>query len=276
MLASPDDSALASFVGRRLENGAHALDLNAGIDGQAHALLAAATRVRVVAPGTPLFLDTGDPAALASVIARAPAPVVANAVVLGDDSELALLEAIARAEAGAVLSPRGFDEAEPLPVDALVERMRAGVDRARAAGVAGPLYLDALAYPPAFDPWRWRRSVEIARAMPEIDAAVLLAIGNVGHGSPPELRPWLRLVTLALAVGAGARALILPVLPVLEGSLVHTVPLLEGRRAPVDDVDRWLIEVAEVARQSVGGTWPSPPPASAPHALLEAWAICLG
>lgn len=265
MLGKRDDVALASFVRAPLEAGAHALDLNAGIDGRSDPLLDAASRVRVVAPNTPLFLDTGDPTALAHVIARAPAPVVANAVVLGDGSEPALLDAIAHAGAGAVLSPRGYDGGDALSAGALVDQLLRGVERARAAGVHGPLYLDALGYPPAIDRGRWRRSVEVARAMPDVNAALLLAIGNVGHGAPPRLRPWLRLVTLALAVGAGARALILPV---LERPLIEAVHLIEGSRTAAGNLDEWLLAVAPGE-----GDTPNPPPASAPRALLEAWGL---
>jgi len=248
----------------RLEAGAQALDLNAGIEGGARALLDAATRVRALAPGTPLFLDTADPATLAGAVTRAPAPVVANAVVLGDASEGALLDAIASVGAGAVLSPRAHDTGDALPARALLEVLASGLERARTAGVRGPLYLDALAYPPAIDRRRWHRAIEVVRAAREVEAIALLAIGNVGHGAPVKLRPWLRLVTCALAVGAGARALILPV---LERPLIEAVHLLEGRRAPSSELDPWLLALASDG--------PTSPPPSAPRPLIEAWAVCL-
>lgn len=256
---------------RRLEAGAHALDLNAGIDGRAAVLLEAARRVRTYAPSTPLFLDTADAEALAQATASAQAPIVANAVVLGDASELATLEAVARADAGAVLSPRMLDEVEALAAEPLADILRRGIERARQAGIRGPLYLDALAYPPTVDRERWERALQVVRALAQEEASVLLALGNVGYGAAGVTRRWLRLITAGLALGAGARALILSV---LERPLVEAVRALEDSRAPASELDEWL---RALARASAGGASPPPPPpTSAPRDLVDAWGMCVG
>ena len=104
----------------------------------------------------------------------------------------------------------------------------------------------------------------------------LLAVGNVGHGAPGRLRPWLRLITLALAHGAGASALILPI---EERRLIEALRLLKGDRSSSSELDDWLLDVADAGRE---GDWPpppppeGPPPEGSPPALLEAWAVVLG
>jgi hypothetical protein len=146
--------------------------------------------------------------------------------------------------------------------------LTAGADRATAAGVTGPLFLDCLAFPAATDPARYRRSIEVARALAGGSARPLVAVGNVGHGAAGRLRRWLRLVYVALALGAGAGALILPV---TETALIDAVDLIEARRAAAHDLEHWLLSLAEAGRD---GTWPPPPPpAGAADALREAWRL---
>lgn len=262
---------IGEVVLRQFAAGADTIDINTGAQHGARALIEAAALVRPLAPTAPLFLDSADSLALLAALEAVPAPVVANAVALGEAAELALLEAVARAHGGAVLTARLHDEQRVASTEELTHALATGIQRARNAGVEGTLYLDCLAYPPAVDHERWLRSFEMVRIAAGPNRTALLAVGNVGHGAPGRLRPWLRLVTLALAHGAGARALILPV---EEGRLLSALRLLEGERVAANDLDHWLLEVAEAGRE---GAWPPPwPPEGVPAAALEAWTVVLG
>lgn len=267
---------MGEVVLRQFAAGADTIDINAGARGAARALIEAAELVRPLAPETPLFLDSGDSLALLAALEAIPAPVVANAVALGEAAELVLLETVARAGAAAVLTPRLHDEQRFASTEELTHALATGIQRARRAGVQGALFLDCLAYPPAIDHDRWLRSLEMARIAAGPNRNALLAVGNVGHGSPARLRPWIRVITLALAHGAGASALILPV---EESRLLGALRLLQGERPPTSELDAWLVDLAEAGRE---GAWPpphppeGPPPEGAPPALLEAWAVVLG
>lgn len=258
---------------RQLEAGAQALDLNAGVDADVRVLVDAARTIESIGPGVPLFLD-GSVAALTGAIGDLHGTahlLVANAVPLGDPGAQALLAVMARAGSGAVLSPRLADGRRHAEADQLANTLFEGAERAVIAGVSGPFFFDCLAFPPATDVPRWRRSIEIVRMLPRGAARSLVAVGNVGHGAPPQQRPWLRLIYLALALGAGAGALILPV---EETRLSDATRLIEDERSPDSDLDMWLLGVARAGSK---GSWELPhPPASAPPALLEAWVLCMG
>jgi hypothetical protein len=235
------------------------------VDGGAGTLIEAA---RAASEGVTVFLDASAPA-LIEAVGAVRAPAVANAVALGETGAQALIEAVARAGAGAVLSPRLADRSRVASIDELASILLEGAERSVRAGAAGPFFFDCLAFPVASDPPRWRRSIELVRMLPGGAARALVAIGNVGHGAPSALRPWLRLIYLALALGAGAGALILPV---EEPRLVEAARLIDDFRPAADDVDAWLLETARAASR---GSWELPrPPASAPQALIEAWALC--
>lgn len=261
---------------RQLDAGAGALDLNAGSGGDLAAELGACAGLLAGAfPDVPLFLDCGDAGALAGALLAASqaapdraAPLVANSLRAGDRGSESLLRAAAWAGAGLVISPRDADgEGAPAAVAPLLAGIEALGRRARQAGVRGPLFADALAYPPLGDPARCRRSLALLRALRDSSAGLvpLVAAGNVGHGAPGPLRRALRRLYAAAALGAGARALILPV---EDRSLVALVRELTSARAPGSRPAApigggparelpWLRRVARAA--AAGGDLPAPP-----------------
>lgn len=269
---------------RQLQGGADALDINAGAGSASHAartLAEAARLVRPVAPRVPLFLDSGDAFAVMDALDAVEGPLIANAVVLDEAAELVMLEHIARVRASAVLTPRLYDERRVASAEELADAFVAGVRRAREAGLDEELYLDCLAYPPAVDHERWLRSFALVRLVEGAHRHALLALGNVGHGSPGRTRHWLRLVTMALAHGAGVTAFLLPV---EDRRLPLALALLDGERHARSAMDDWILDVAE---SGGSGVWPPPappegaaplgaPPEGAPPALVEAWRVVLG
>ncbi len=278
-LRDREPAPLLARARRQLAAGATALDLNTGVRGTADDLRWLAALVREIAPGIPLLLDSGDEAALAESLEACrrdgvAAPLVANAAVAGGPGSPGhgpLLEAAALGGAGVVVSPRGLDAgdaAAPATAARTVETLLAALERARAAGVGGPLYLDALAYPPALDAARCARSLDVLRALRDLGGATpLVAAGNVGHGAPSALRPALRLLYAVAATAAGAGAIILPV---EQRDLIEAVALAAGERPPADDRERWLAALATAARD--GERWPRPPPAAG-DVEHEAWSL---
>ena len=270
-VTSGDLDAVAAVARRQLELGAHALDGNLGASGDPAVHRAALAAIRHAAPDVPLFLDTADARALTGGLGVVRGPVVTNAVPATDPDAPALLEAAARVGAGVVLTPRLADRADPAPLEVLVRLLEDGVEQARAAGVSGPIYLDCLAFPPAHDRPRALRSIGLLRFLAHrathggTDAVPLVAVGNVGHGAPDRLRPALRRIYAALALGAGAHALILPVEDV---ALLDAIAVIEDARDPADASERWLAALASAVRD---GTRLPPPDEGVAHNLREAW-----
>jgi hypothetical protein len=283
-----DLDTVAAVARRQLELGAHALDVNLGASGDPAVHRAALAAIRQAGPDVPLFLDTADARALTGGLGVVRGPVVTNAVPATDPDAPALLEAAARVGAGVVLTPRLADRADPAPVEVLVRLLEDGVEQARAAGVDGPLYLDCLAFPPAHDRPRALRSIALLRFLThrashetltpgpspqklgrgERQANIpLVGVGNVGHGAPERLRPALRRIYAALALGAGVGALILPV---EDLRLLGAVAVIEGRRSPSDASERWLAALASAVRD--GARLP-PPDDGVAGALREAWGL---
>lgn len=201
---------------RQVEAGADALDLNAGIEGNARDLVWVARTLRKAGLGLPLWLDAGDPHVLLDVAKRISGPVVLNALPVGYDErtwEAAYLEAVADLEIGLVISPRivpvrGYERALP----AYLEGAEYAVERASYAGI-GECYLDALAYPVTTHPANTEAALTMLAAYRDEDlsAIPLFAVGNVTHGAPPGNAPAIRAAYTRRAVEAGAGALILPV-----------------------------------------------------------------
>jgi cobalamin-dependent methionine synthase I len=218
----------------------------------------------------PLFLDCGDIDALTSALMAVGGPVVVNAVPLeaGEPAPavVRLLDVAAAAGAGVMCSPRAADARdEP---DAILEAAERARVLAARAGLVSALYLDCLAYPPASDRGRCRRSIQWLRTLRDSGDDVLIplvAVGNVAHGVPRELRQAVRAIYAALAAGAGATALILPV---EDGALMRTVEVVTGARARETPGETWLSSMA-AAEAGGGGALPAPPP-DAPR-LREAW-----
>ncbi|MDP2329029.1 MAG: hypothetical protein Q8M79_13205, partial [Dehalococcoidia bacterium] len=182
---------------------------------------------------------------------------------------LALLEACARTGAGLVISPRGADARDaPATADALAEIARAASDVARSAGVAGPVYLDALAWPPTGDPARCTRSLAILRLLRDTPgSSSLVAVGNVGHGLERDAARQVRRLYAAAAVAAGAGTLILPV---EDAATVRAVRLATGEAFPADPAESYL---ATFGAAVVAGEQPHPPPAIAGAPLRAAWQL---
>ena len=265
--------AVAAVARRQLGLGAQALDVNLGASGDPAVHRAALAAIREAAPDVPLFVDTADAPALAAGLGVVRGPVVANAVPLTDPDAPALLDAAARAGAGVVLTPRLADRADPAPVEVLVRLLEDGVEQARASGVDGPIYLDCLAFPPAHDRPRALRSIALLRFLAHrashggADAISLVAVGNVGHGAPQRLRPALRRIYAALALGAGVGALILPV---DDAPLLDAVAVIEGSRGSRDASERWLGALASAVR---AGTRLPPPDEGVAEVLRAAWVL---
>ena len=282
-----DPAPLRDRAKRQLAAGAHALDLNLGAGAGAAPtsptslagdLVWAAAAIRDAQPGVALWLDCADAEALTIAVAAVPPPVVANAAFLdGSPRTRGLLAAAAASGAGVVLSPVPHEsheahEAEPLPLDALLAVAEQARALLAAAGLAeagrSEVWFDCLAYPAATDAARARRALALVRALagagePADERAPrlrpLLAVGNVGHGAPPQLRPALRRLYAAAASAAGAAALILPV---EQPALLEAVALGGGTRAPAGPAaaqQRWL---AAAGRALAAGETPPPPPAT--------------
>jgi hypothetical protein len=209
--------------------------------------------------------------ALAAALPAVSPPLVANAAPLDDGAEV-VVEAAAAAGAGVVLSPRAADADGPAPLLRLLELADEGRALAARSGVTAGLYFDCLAYPAASDRERCLRSLDLVRALREQrpSLAPLVAVGNVAHGAPAPLRALLRTCYAVAAVGAGARALILPV---EDAPLLRAVALADGSAAPQDGAERWLVELADAA--AAGRPLPAPAPDVASHAP-EAWALLTG
>jgi hypothetical protein len=275
-----DQEAVLACVVRQIQAGAGAVDVNGGVQAGAADYGWCARIAWDALPGIPLLIDAASPALIAEVLTDCrhtglTGPLVANALpVRGDGSfdteAMIALHAAALADAGVVVSPRGADgpgagnaaEAYRIASAALF-----AADAVRSAGVAGPVYVDALAFPPLSDRQRCARSIEVLRAWRDLEGIEpLTAVGNVGYGADAGLARRLRAVYAAAAVGAGARALILPV---EEAATVRAALLANGDAAPVGEDDHWLVAVAEAAHL---GTRPP----GAPEAYEQAARLILG
>lgn len=272
-LAAPDAGPLLANARAQRALGADALDLGAGVGGAALDLLWAAAVLRPAAPGVPLWLDAGRAAALATALDLCErdgvaGPFVANALPVDElrtTAGEALLRAAVRAQATLVLTPRALDDAKRAEADRLAEACREGLAGARTGGLTASCYVDALAYPPALDAARARRSLELLRLLRGTHGVVpLVAVGNVGHGAPHELRPALRVAYAAAACGAGAGALMLPV---EQPGLVAAVRAASGASEPAGALETWACAVAEA---SATGARVPPPPHARPELAAAA------
>ncbi|MCK9485314.1 MAG: hypothetical protein M0R73_01230 [Dehalococcoidia bacterium] len=263
----------------QVEAGAQALDLNLGTQGWADDFRWAVGALRRGGVSAELWLDGASAAELAAALdgcalAGLPGPLVANALPAGaalGAAEGALLAAAARQGAGLVISPRMVDRggvagAEP---EWVVHEAVQAVERARGWGVPGPHYVDALAWPALLDVAGCRRSLDLLRryrdAIPYAER--LAAVGNVSHGVGREVGAALRQVYAAAAAGAGASALILPV---EERAALRAALLGAGEASPRDEVEGYLVMVAQAQEAAVT---PPPPPDGTPSTLHEAWRL---
>ncbi len=256
-IARRGPAPLVEHARARLDAGADAIDVNAGVEGDAHGLFWALTHLRRALPGTPLFLDGPGPATLAVTLELCEregvhGPLVANALPVGAEptadeasARTALLRAVARARAGLVISPRGADSDDP-KADAAI--FRAALDaalEARDAGVRETIYLDALAWPAATDAARARRALRLLRAWRSVEGVTpLVAVDNVTAGLDGEMRGAMRRLFAAAAIGAGAGALIVPC---DDRALLHTIE--EQRSTDIAESDDWLTQVAAAAHE---------------------------
>ena len=279
-----EDGALA-----QLAHGAAALDLNAGAGGEFwRELSRLAGHLAAALPDVPLLLDCGDARAIGGALRAAvqaapdrPAPLVANSLRTGDRHSAALLRDVAWAGAGLVISSAAPDRDDsPLSIRQLLALNEVAARRAREAGVRGPIFADALAHPAFLDAARCRRSLALLRALRDSPDGLipLVAVGNVGHRAHGALRPVLRRLYAAAALGAGAEALILPV---EDRPLVGTVAALTGitlsrTRAVTPQPTAsphelpWLRRVSRAA--AAGEPLPAPPVRAGDRAL-SAWEV---
>ncbi|MEI7926539.1 MAG: hypothetical protein WCI61_10190, partial [Chloroflexota bacterium] len=250
---------VADAVRRQVEAGAGMIDLNGGVHADADDLAWCARVAWDALPSVPLFMDTASPLMIAQTLeacrrAGIIGPLVANSLVADADGRFnadarTAIDAAILVGAGVVLSPRGADDrgaGDPASAEAIAAAGLRALQRARDAGVAGPWYLDALAYPPLSDPVRCARSLAVLRAWRSVgEAAALVAVGNVGYGAARPLAAALRAVYAAAATGAGAGALILPV---EEATTLRAVRIASAELEPATDEDRWFAAVALAAR----------------------------
>ena len=212
--------------------------------------------------------------------------LVANALRPGDEKARMLLAAAAESGAGLVISPAEIDieartaqPTSPPPADTLIALFEQTREKADAAGVNGPLFADTLAYPPAIDATRCDRSLDVLRALAAEPAGFipLVAVGNIGHGAPTPIRPALQRLYAAAALGAGARALILPVedrglvaaITGLAPPLASETVLAQMTATHTAELD-WLRRVSHAAER--GRPLPSPP-VTADLSTQAAWAL---
>ncbi|MEX2372781.1 MAG: hypothetical protein WD800_03175, partial [Dehalococcoidia bacterium] len=172
---------------------------------------------------------------------------------------------------GLVVSPRLLDRggvaaAEP---EWIVHEAAQVVEKARGWGVAGPHYLDALAWPAVQDAAGCRRSLDLLRRYREAVpyAVPLVAVANVAFGAGVEVGAALRRLYAAAAAGAGAGALILPV---EDRDCLRAARLATAEAAPAGEVEGYLVMVAGAVAT---GRIPAPPPEGATRALAEAWRL---
>lgn len=283
-----DAAPILARARRQIAAGARAIDINGGALAGAADLASCARLLAAALPGLPLFVDTASPTLLRETLEvcagsgppdRLAAPLVANSLAAGDggafDADaLAALDVAARRGAGIVISPRLLDG--PSVGAASVEHIAgAGIAaalRCREIGVSGPIYLDALAFPPLSDAARCARSLAVLRAWRDeagrgAGVVPLAAVGNVGFGVGRALASALRAVYAAAAVGAGAMALILPV---EEPRTLHAVRLATGDAPPTTAEDRWLVEVARAGRSGGRPFGVPPAPEAIPVASVRA------
>ncbi|MEZ4501133.1 MAG: dihydropteroate synthase [Dehalococcoidia bacterium] len=274
-LARGDSAALVAQARSQLEGGAQVIDVNAGASGDASTLAAAASALRASMPDVPLWLDSGDPEAIVAALEAVPGPIVANAAALRGGAE-PVIEAAARVGAGVVVTPRLADQAGTASIEELLILLGEGERLAAQHGIEGPLYLDALAFPPAHERGLALRSIALLRALAsrrlERGSASMsvVAVGNVGHGAPPKVRPALRRVYAALVIGAGVDALITPV---EDRALMRLLAVLEGREPTSTPGLAWLARLSRATRL---GERLEPPPAEVGPALQHAWALLAG
>ena len=272
-LARGDLDVLVAQARGQLAAGAAAIDVNAGAAGDATTLVTAAQALRAALPGVPLWLDSGELEAIVAALEAVPGPLVANAAPLRGGGE-AVVEAAARTGAGVVLTPRLADYSGTATIEELLFVITEGRHLAERAGAGldgAPIYLDALAFPPAHDRGLALRSIGLLRALHDETALrPLVAVGNVGHGAPARVRSALRRVYAALAFGAGAEALIVPL---EDRPLVSLLRVLAGDEPASSEGQGWLEGVRDATR--LGERLPAPP-ASAGAPLLHAWALLQG
>ena len=274
-LATGDAGSLVAQARGQLAAGAHAIDVNVGASGDASTLVSAAAALRASMPGVTLWLDSGDASAIVAALEAVPGPLVANAAALRGGAE-AVVAAAARAGAGVVVTPRLADQAGTASIEELLILVAEGERLAAEAGIAGPLYLDALAFPPAHERGLALRSIALLRTLASRrverggGSMSLVAVGNVGHGAPPRVRSSLRRVYAALVVGAGVDALIAPV---EDRALMRLLRVLDGTEAASTPGLAWLERLSEATR--LGERLPAPPDDAGPG-LQHAWVLLAG
>ena len=174
----------------------------------------------------------------------------------------------ARTGAGIVISPRLADTPEEIAdAEYVAYAGLRSAERARTEGVSAPVYIDALAFPAISDPVRCVRALATLRGWARVEhAEPLLAIGNVSYGATGALASTLRATYAAAAIGAGARALILPV---EDARTLDAIRLALGERPATSIEDTWLLDVTTACR--TGGV-----PGTAPPTYVEAARLLFG
>ena len=268
-------STLVEAARAQIAAGAGAIDLNAGTHTDVRDLAWCARAVRVALPDVPLFIDTATAVLLAEVLDTCAREgvggrLVANSIAVDmmgalDEEAHVVVRVAARTGAGVVISPRLADTlGEIADAEYVAYAGLRSAERARTEGVTAPVYIDALAFPAISDPVRCARALATLRGWARVEhAEPLLAIGNVSYGATGALASTLRATYAAAAIGAGARALILPV---EDPRTVETVRMALGERPATSTEDAWLLDVTAACR--TGETPPTAPPAYAEAARL--------
>ncbi len=273
-----DASTLLARAQAQVDAGAAAIDINTGIRADVRDVAWCVRVLREAFPALPLLVDASNAQLIAESLEACGrdgvgGPLVANSVAVDmmgafDTDAPAVLRAAAPLGAGVVISARHADAPGAIADAEYVAYagLRA-TERARAEGITGPVYLDALGYPALTDPARCARSLATLRGWRLVDhAEPLVAVGNVGYGTASALTSTLRAAYAAAAIGAGARAL---VLPVEDEATMRAVGVALGDRAPDGVEDAWLLDVANASREDRA-------PSAAPPAYVEAARLLFG
>ncbi len=215
LLEANDFEAIAD-VAQRAARAAHALDLCVAAPGRDEAddIAESVARIAVRADAA-LMIDSTDPDAIASALARVPGRAIINSINLEDggaraDAVLALARRFGAAVVALTIDEEGM--AKSAERKCIVARRLVG--RAEAAGLSrDDLLIDALTFTLASGDTELRAAGRetlgaVARIKGELSVRTILGVSNSSFGLPPAGRKWLTSVFLQRALAAGLDAAI--------------------------------------------------------------------
>jgi 5-methyltetrahydrofolate--homocysteine methyltransferase len=204
-----DTAAVLKEALDQAREGAHVLDVNAGVPGidEAAALAAAARRlsesVRV-----PLCLDSTHPAALEAALREIPGKALINSV-SGDAGKAAAILPLAARYGAAVLCLAVDGRGIPKTAEERIRVLRSIADAASAAGVPrSDLLCDCLTLAVSAEPGRAEETLKALRmTRGELGLPTVLGVSNISYGLPD--RGVLNAAFLGMAMASGLDAAIM-------------------------------------------------------------------